>query len=259
VKFLYEQVPEFLPEEISVCLFRILQGALRNALKHSGVKSYEVQLYGETGGIHLTVRDRGAGFDLDQALGGHGIGLVSMRERTRLVNGTISIQSKPNCGTTIDVDVPLRTPTATTPAARSATSSPRVMIVEDFEPFRRMICSMLQNRMEAQVICEVADGLEAVQKAKELQPDLILLDIALPKLDGIEAARRISKLVPQSKILFLSQNTSTAVVQEALNTGARGYAFKADVESDLLTAVNTVLRGDKFVSSRLAGNDLTAD
>jgi DNA-binding NarL/FixJ family response regulator len=172
------------------------------------------------------------------------------------VNGTISIQSKPNCGTTIDVDVPLSTPTADAQTARLATSVARVMVVEDFEPFRRMISSMLQNRAEVQVICEVADGLEAVQKAEELQPDLIVLDIGLPTLNGIEAARRIAKRVPQSKILFLSQDASADVVQQALSTGASGYAVKADAESELLTAVSAVLRGDMFVSSRLAGGNL---
>jgi DNA-binding NarL/FixJ family response regulator len=121
-----------------------------------------------------------------------------------------------------------------------------------------MISSMLQNRAEVQVICEIADGLEAVQKAEELQPDLIVLDIGLPTLNGIEAARRIAKLVPQSKILFLSQNASADLVQEALSTGASGYAVKADVESELLTAVNAVLRGDMFVSSRLAGSNFHA-
>jgi DNA-binding NarL/FixJ family response regulator len=211
-------------------------------------------LCGTTGGIHLTVRDEGAGFDVEQALSGNGIGLISMRERARLVNGTISIESKANCGTTIEVDVPLNTPTADGQSVGKATSSVRLMVVEDFEPFRRMISSILQNRAEVQVICEVSDGLEAVQKAKELQPDLILLDIALPGLNGIEAARQIGKLVPQSKILFLSQTASTEVVQEALSTGARGYAVKRDAESELLTAVNTVLRGDKFVSRRLAGH-----
>ena len=70
-------------------------------------------------------------------------------------------------------------------------SSIRVMVVEDFHPFRRFVCSKLEQRPELQVICEVSDGLEAVQKAEELKPDLILLDIGLPTLNGIEAARRI--------------------------------------------------------------------
>ena len=134
-------------------------------------------------------------------------------------------------------------------------SSVRVLVVEDFEPFRRFVCSTLGNRPELQVVCEVSDGLEAVQKAEELQPDLILLDIGLPTLNGIEAARRIRKLSPESTILFVSQECSVDLVQEALRTGARGYVVKTDARSELLEAVNTVLRGDQFVSRRLSGHD----
>jgi len=130
-------------------------------------------------------------------------------------------------------------------------------VVDDFEPFRRFISSKLQNRPEVQVICELSDGLEAVQKAEELQPDLILLDIGLPKLNGIEAARRIANLAPQTKILFLSQYFSVDVVQKAFSTGAMGYVVKMDAGRELLTAVNAVLRGEKFVGSRFAGHNFT--
>jgi DNA-binding NarL/FixJ family response regulator len=105
------------------------------------------------------------------------------------------------------------------------TSSVRVLVVDDYEPFRRFVCSTLGKRPEVQVICEVSDGLEAVQKAEELQPDLILLDIGLPTLNGIEAARRIRKLSPESEILFVSQESSADFVQEALSLGAAGYLF----------------------------------
>lgn len=81
-------------------------------------------------------------------------------------------------------------------------------MVEDFEPFRRFVCSMMRDRSELQVICVVSDGLEAVQKAEELQPDLILLDIGLPTLNGIEVARQIRQLSPQTKILFVTQESS---------------------------------------------------
>ena len=128
----------------------------------------------------------------------------------------------------------------------------RVLLVDDFEPFRKVICSMLQNRPEVQVICEVADGCEAVQKAEELQPDLILLDIGLPRQDGMEAARRIRTLAPESKILFISQESSADVVQEALSLGA-GYMLKTRTGSELLTAVEAVLQGKQFVSAGLAG------
>jgi DNA-binding NarL/FixJ family response regulator len=121
-------------------------------------------------------------------------------------------------------------------------------VVDDFEPWRRFVCSTLEKAPELQVICEVSDGLEAVQKAEELRPDLILLDIGLPTLNGMEAARRIRKLAPESKILFLSQESSGDVVQEALSLGAWGYVVKVNAGSELLPAVDAVLRDRQFVS-----------
>jgi len=136
------------------------------------------------------------------------------------------------------------------------TSLKRVLVVEDSEPFRKFICSTIGKRPELQIVGEVTDGLQAVQKGEELQPDLIVLDIGLPSLNGIEAARRIRKLSPKSKILFVSQESSDDLVQEALALGA-GYVVKADAGSELLEGVNAVLRGDRFVGKRFAGYDLT--
>lgn len=132
-------------------------------------------------------------------------------------------------------------------------SSIRVLVVEDYEPFLRSVVSILQQQPEFVVIGEVSDGLEAVRKAQELQPELTLLDIGLPKLNGIEVARQIGKLCPQSKILFLSQESSADIVQGALATGARGYVLKIDVGRELLMAVNAIFRGEEFVSSSLSG------
>jgi len=121
--------------------------------------------------------------------------------------------------------------------------------VEDFVPFRQFVCSTLGKRRDLQVICEVSDGLEAVQKAQELKPDLILLDIGLPTLNGIEAARRIRKLAAESNIIFLSQESSADVVQEALSLGAQGYVLKTRAASELLTAVEAVMLGKQFVGT----------
>jgi DNA-binding NarL/FixJ family response regulator len=129
-------------------------------------------------------------------------------------------------------------------------SSLRVLVVEDFAPFRQFICSTLAKRCDLQIICEVSDGLEAVQKADELKPDLILLDIGLPTLNGIEAARRIRKLAPESKIIFLSQESSADVVQEALSLGAWGYVVKIRAASELLPAVQAVISEKQFVGAR---------
>src|SRR5271167_1218712 len=133
-----------------------------------------------------------------------------------------------------------------------------ILVVDDFEPWRSTVCSVLRGWPDLRVICEAADGFEAVQKAEELQPDLILLDIGLPSLSGIESARRIRKLSPESKILFLSQESSADVVQEALSLGAVGYVIKTYAGSELLAAVEAVLQGKQFVGCGLAGHNCTS-
>ena len=135
--------------------------------------------------------------------------------------------------------------------------SVRVLVVEDHEPFRRFVCSMLETRPELQVIGRVADGFEAVHKAEKLQPDLIVLDIGLPSLNGIEAARQIRKLSPNSKILFLSQESSADMVEEALRLGALGYVVKAHAGTELLAAVEAVSQGRQFVSGGVSGSHFT--
>lgn len=132
----------------------------------------------------------------------------------------------------------------------------RVLVAEDYQPFRRFLTSTMQSRPELSVICEVADGQEAVEKVRDLQPELVLLDIGLPRLNGIEAARQIRSLSPFSKILFVSQESSDDIVRAALETGAVGYIVKADAGIELITALDAVLRGEKYVSKDLVGHDL---
>jgi DNA-binding NarL/FixJ family response regulator len=124
----------------------------------------------------------------------------------------------------------------------------RVLVVDDFEAIRQSVYAALRKRQDLQVVGEASDGLEAIQKAVELKPDLILMDIGLPSLNGIEAARQIRGLVPESKIIFLSQETSAEVVQEALSLGASGYIVKATAGSQLLAAIEDVISDRRFVS-----------
>jgi CheY-like chemotaxis protein len=125
----------------------------------------------------------------------------------------------------------------------------RVLVVDDYEPFRRLVCSTLQKRPELQVIGEASDGLEAVQKAEELKPDLILLDIGLPTLNGIDVSRRISMVVPGAKILVVTQNNDADVARAVLSDGASGYVLKIEANRELLRAVEVVLQGGQFVST----------
>lgn len=132
-------------------------------------------------------------------------------------------------------------------------SSIRILVVEDFEPWRRFISLIVEQDPQLRIICEVADGLEAVQKAQELHPDLILLDIGLPKLNGIAASRQILRFRRKPKILFLSQESSSDVVREALRIGA-GFVLKTDASRELLSAVKAVMLGEQFLSSSATGH-----
>jgi DNA-binding NarL/FixJ family response regulator len=129
----------------------------------------------------------------------------------------------------------------------------RVLVVDDHQPFRRLVCSMLQEQGSVEVVGEAQDGLEAVRQAELLQPDLVVLDIGLPGLNGIEAARQISKVASVAKIIFLTQECSPDVVKEALAVGAQGYVIKAQAGAELLAAVDAVSHGSKFVSSVMDG------
>jgi len=127
-------------------------------------------------------------------------------------------------------------------------STVRVLVVDDFEPWRRFVSLMLRTKQGLQVVGEASDGLEAFQKAVELEPDLVLMDIGLPTLNGLEAARRIREIVPEAKIIFLSDESSFEVVQKAMSLGASAYVVKTSAATELLTAVETVLSGLKIVS-----------
>jgi DNA-binding NarL/FixJ family response regulator len=123
-----------------------------------------------------------------------------------------------------------------------------ILVVEDFKPFRQFVCRTLRQTREFRVT-EASDGLEAIRKTDRLQPDVILLDIGLPNLNGFEVAMCVPKLAPAAKILFLSQEFSPELVLEALKKGAEGYVPKLRLGNDLLTAITTVLKGKRFVSS----------
>src|SRR5215467_8422741 len=132
----------------------------------------------------------------------------------------------------------------------------RVLVVDDYEPWRRFVRLTLLAQGRLQIIGEVTDGAEALQQVRELQPDLILLDIGLPTSNGIEVARCVRDVSPKSRILFLSENRSPEIAEEALSTGAGGYVVKSDAGRELLPAVEAVLQGKRFVSASLSAHDL---
>jgi CheY-like chemotaxis protein len=133
----------------------------------------------------------------------------------------------------------------------------RVLIVDDYEPWRFRVRAELQRMAAWDVVGEAADGWDAIEQAQALAPDLILLDLELPTLNGIEAARRILAANPKSRILFVSAHQSWDIVQVAMTTGARGYILKSEAGHDLLPAMNAILAGKRWLSSFLTGRDVS--
>jgi DNA-binding NarL/FixJ family response regulator len=130
----------------------------------------------------------------------------------------------------------------------------RILLVDDHEVFRRYVCSMLKEQANVQIIGEAEDGLQAVKQAKALQPDVILLDIGLPGINGLEAAREIGEIANKTRIIFLTQESSPELVHEAFELGAWGYITKTEAGAELLPAVVAVSRGERFMNENSNNN-----
>jgi DNA-binding NarL/FixJ family response regulator len=131
----------------------------------------------------------------------------------------------------------------------------RILIVDDFEQWRRSMSLILAEDADLEVVGESADGLDAVEKTAELLPDLVLLDVQLPKMNGLDAARHIRRISPHTKILFMSSYQSLEVVREALKIGA-GFVVKADASRDLLSIVRAIVRNEPLVRFRFLDDGL---
>jgi len=133
----------------------------------------------------------------------------------------------------------------------------RVLLVDDHEIARKGIRSVLATDAGLDVVSEAVDGEDAVKRTEELRPDIILLDITLPGISGIQAARQIRVISPDSRIIFLSQHDSIQIAKDALSVGAQGYVVKSDAGRDLLKAIQAVQQGETFVSRTLMARGWT--
>jgi two-component system nitrate/nitrite response regulator NarL len=128
----------------------------------------------------------------------------------------------------------------------------RILIVDDFDLWKSFVVARLREQPDLEIVGLASDGLQAVQKAEELQPDLILLDMMLPNLNGIQAAQQIRKVAPKTKILFVSSESDLESVRSAFQAGGSGYISKMDATDELLDGIECVLRGERYVSPGLA-------
>jgi len=246
-------------------LFRIVQESLTNVLRHSGSAEATVRVEMEDGAVRISVADKGKGFGeqthAERARPRFGVGIQGMRGRLSLVKGTLDIQSSAR-GATVSARVPLGRsgrkselevpameprPTAPAPAQPLADGGvARILIADDHEIARRGIRDLFRDERDMEICGEARDGVEALSKTEELHPDLLILDLSMPKLGGFSVANRLRRSDPSVKILVYSTHSHPDVERMARSLGCRGCVHKANAARDLVRGAKVILRGGEF-------------
>jgi CheY-like chemotaxis protein len=240
-------------EDLTVLLFQSIRELLLNEVKHAKVKSARLDMVrDDENRLHVTISDRGPGFDSDtiweKAQAGTGFGLLSIRERLKLLGGRFEIESTPGKGAAFTLIVPLETTRekdekriekiiAEIHSAKTASDKIRVLLADDHTVVRQGLSTMLNLHSDVEVVGEAADGEEAVAKARKLQPDVILLDISMPKMNGVEATRTIHAEFPHIRIIVLSMYDKDDRAAQMIEAGASAYCTKDGAADVLLSAI----------------------
>jgi two-component system invasion response regulator UvrY len=249
-----------LPKAVSTCAYRILQEALVNVWKHSRASQAKVKVTSGHGVVNISVSDNGVGMDLGRLSEGTSLGLLGMRERASLVGGKITIRRNRGGGLRVAAHLPLSVAQAGTGAtaelasAQTAASKPwtksaiRVLLVDDHSLVRAGLRRVLEQAPDIRIIAEACDGREAVDKYQEVSPDMVVMDISMPELDGMEASKRILSLYPLARILMLTRFHEEQYAIRTLKAGCLGYLTKGSSTQQLHHAVRAVARGKRFLS-----------
>jgi CheY-like chemotaxis protein len=244
---------EIFDQDTAVFLFQSIKELLFNIVKHAGVDNARLSVgMDDDGHLRVSISDTGAGFDPRQmdasAKGRGGYGLFSIQQRMAVIGGEMKIDSEPGKGTWVEISVPVgerqeaqagSEPGAASesPAEEGDSSEIRVLIADDHHIFREGLRSLLEGKGDISVAGEAADGVEAVKRAHELKPDVILMDINMPKMNGIEATRKLSAELPQVRIIGLSVNSKEDMAESMHAAGAAAYLPKGGPSAELLAEI----------------------
>jgi len=251
-----------LTTDAETALFRVLQESLTNVHRYSGSPSAEIRIFQSASKVHLEIVDHGKGVKAGTerpAFAGAptlGVGIPGMRERIRQLGGQLEVEFS-NEGTRVYASLPTEAFTEESGPFRdkenfqvSGRQRPvvrrRILIADDHEVMRRGVRGLVESQEEWSVCGEAIEGNEAISKTRELHPDLLILDVSMPGVSGIEAALQILKDDPNMKILFFTMYDSPQMMREISNVGAWGYVAKARAGNDLVDAVRIIFDGKKF-------------
>lgn len=266
VAVLARDIPPAVPEAVVVALYAAARELLLNVVKHAGSNAATLSLRGTRDTITMEVRDTGGGFDprtIQASSGSHGFGLFGIRERIELLGGSFAIYSTPGSGTRVNVSLPLaptpcptaaapppatETPTARAPhpAARASartnstdsTRATRILFVDDHRAVREGMIGLLQTHDGLTVVGEADNGRDAVVCVERLQPDVVIMDVSMPVMDGVEATRIIKQRWPDVKVIGLSMYDDTQTLARMRHAGADDYVTKSAAAEQLLSAIH---------------------
>jgi PAS domain S-box-containing protein len=273
------KVPKSLPRfsrRKEIALFRVVQAALANVLRHSGSQTARIQISLRPGAVELAVEDEGKGMSARQLQAvregsGGGVGIGGMRERLRELGGNLQVNSDKG-GTQVIATLPVdqkedalegdeysssessyspAVPAADVPAASSSGlgERARILIADDHEIAREGIKTLLASRPEIEVVGEARDGVEAIAKAEELKPDLLILDLSMPRIGGLAAATKIRESGSGPKILVFTTHSFPGLAHTLRAAGCQGYVLKEHANTDLVHGIQEVLHGNGFYCS----------
>lgn len=246
-----------LPEDIGLQVFQSIRELLFNVVKHAGVRHARLRLEpGHGHGLCITVSDEGCGFDPGKVqCQADTFGLFSIQERMSFLGGMLDIDSRPGQGSRITLCIPgpgeealsaHAPPTGgESDAAAPATAQParrRLLVVDDHAVLRHGLVQMLNREPDLEVVGEAVDGQDALEQALRLQPDLILMDISMPRMNGLEATRRLSQEMPGTRIIGLSMHARDEMAEQMLAAGAVAYLVKSSPVEDILEVIRETCR-----------------
>jgi DNA-binding NarL/FixJ family response regulator/signal transduction histidine kinase len=255
-----------LSEDRRIVLFQAVRELLTNVGKHSRASMARVETRVAGRELHIDVVDDGVGFETAVKcapnMSSGGMGLFSVRERLAHLGIRMEIDSAPGRGTRVHLAAPLQDrPRGLRPAAESGAGAPeeagrriRILLAEDQTLAREGLRSLLEAYPDLEVVAEASDGEEAVAAARSARPDVVVMDIAMPRMNGLEATRRILAERPATKVVALSMHSDSQYVLEMLRAGASGYLLKDCAQDDLAQAIRVVEANLSFLSPGLAAH-----
>jgi two-component system, NarL family, sensor kinase len=259
-----------LPADVETTLFRVIQESLTNVHRYAETRTAYIHVARVGNEVELKIADQGKGIHAEilkssrKAVAPIGVGIQGMKERMRQLSGRLEVTSRPNQGTLITATLPIREQRAESSSSDTNHDGDRqgdtpvrsrILIADDHEVLRRGIRTMIESEKNWEVCGEAIDGQEVVDKSVALSPDLIILDINMPVLNGVAAVRQILRNCPKTRILVFSVHESKQTVREILSAGAHGYLSKAKAGRELVQVVKLLLAGKTFYPEKAATSE----